>query len=128
VTDDEFIAAVLAACRRVPNAEAVALGGSRARGDHRSTYERDYCRYWADTTNPISCAGALARVVLQCAHARLAHRGAWALNEKRMVQAADLEHLYPTFSEIGSTRASLSDAIAAVERTATDIAAELGPS
>ena len=30
--DKEFIETVVAACRRIPNAEAVNLGGSRARG------------------------------------------------------------------------------------------------
>jgi hypothetical protein len=35
VTDEEFFETVVAACRRLPNAEAVNLGGSRARGDFR---------------------------------------------------------------------------------------------
>src|SRR5207244_2066075 len=63
----------------------------------RAEGELAYSRYWADSENPISCAGGLARAVLQAAHARLAHRGVWALNEKRMVQWADLTHLYDRF-------------------------------
>jgi hypothetical protein len=39
-------------------------------------------------SNPIGCAGALAKAALQGAHARLAHRGIWALNEKRMASTA----------------------------------------
>lgn len=35
VTESEFIETVVAACRRLPSAEAVNLGGSRARGDFR---------------------------------------------------------------------------------------------
>ena len=52
------------------------------------TGELDYARYRTTSVNPISCAGTLAKVVLQGAHARLADRGIWALNEKRMVQWA----------------------------------------
>jgi predicted nucleotidyltransferase len=251
MTDDDFIEEVLAACRRVPNAEAFALGGSRARGDHRpdsdwdfavyyrgeidvrpfeelgwpgrvfrpfewgqvmyggavfdldgrhfdihyrnldvvehwcdeavegrfkvhilgfhlagiptymlmgelatnrviwgelphpsypvalrrtapphwlerATNEVGYCHYWAASANPISCAGGLARAVLQCAHARLADRGVWALNEKRIVQAAELEYLYPTFANIGSSRDELTEAIRAVDQTVSRLSSEVG--
>ncbi len=249
MTDDEFLATVVEACRRLPNAEAVALGGSRARGDHRPdsdwdfavyyrgdidvsvfetlgwdgrvhrpfewghvmyggavfdldgrhfdlhyrnldvvehwtreaeqgrfevhilgfhlagipTYmltgelatnhslfgmlptpqypdalqvaapvrwleraagELSYARYWADTANPINCAGALARAVLQCAHARLAHRRVWALNEKRMVEWAELTDLYPVFGAIGTTSQELAHAIAAVNKVHETVADE----
>jgi hypothetical protein len=249
VTDDEFIAEVTAACRRITNAEAVGLGGSRARGDHRPdsdwdfavyyrgdidiapfeslswsgrvfrpfewgqvmyggavfdldgrhfdihyrnldvvehwtreaqagrfevhilgfhlagipTYmlpgevatnvavwgelepieypsalraaapavwlanarnELSYAQYWATTANTVSCAGALARTVLQAAHARLAHRGIWALNEKRMVQWAELTSLYETFGNLGATAARLEEAIAAVSDAVREIEVE----
>jgi len=45
VTDDEFIESVVAECRRVPNAEAVNLGGSRARGDFRPDSDWDFAVY-----------------------------------------------------------------------------------
>lgn len=48
----------------------------------RAEGELGYARYWADSENPINCAGGLARATMQAAHARLAHRGIWALNEK----------------------------------------------
>jgi predicted nucleotidyltransferase len=252
MTDDEFLAEVVAACRRIPNAEAVGLGGSRARGDHRpdsdwdfSVYYRgeidvtpfddlgwdgrvfrplewgkvmyggavfdldgrhfdihyrnldvvdhwtreaqagrfevhilgfhlagiptymlpgevatntalwgelmpisypdalrvsapaswlnrargelSYARYWAQTTNTISCAGALARAVLQVAHARLAYRGVWALNEKRMVQWADMGGLNDLFGGLGTTTEELERAIDAVIDVADEVAAETKP-
>lgn len=80
--------------------------------------------YWAQTSNAISCSGALARAVLQIAHARLAHRGVWALNEKRMVQWAELTHLNETFSAIGNTTADLEAAIDAVSEVFAEIEAE----
>lgn len=252
MTDDEFIAEVAAACRRIPNAAAVALGGSRARGDHRPdsdwdfavyyrgdidvspfeslgwqghvfspfewghvmyggavfdldgrhfdihyrnldvvdhwtreaqagrfevhilgfhlagipTYmlpgevatstvlwgelhpigypealqaaapakwldraqgELSYAHYWAATNNPISCSGALARAVLQTAHARLAHRGVWALNEKRMIQWAELTGLYDVFGAIGTNDVELERAISAVAATCEEITKETAP-
>jgi hypothetical protein len=91
----------------------------------RATRELDYASYWASSANPISCAGALARVVLQGSHARLAHRGIWALNEKRMVQWADLTNLYGRFSSLGSSRGSLHLAIQDVRASIDEIETEV---
>jgi hypothetical protein len=66
---------------------------------------------WATSANPISCAGGLAKVVLQGAHARLAHRGIWALNEKRMVRLASLTGLNVRFSKLGLSERDLNRAI-----------------
>jgi hypothetical protein len=52
--------------------------------------------------------------VLQCAHARLAHQGVWALNEKRMVEWAQLTNLYDVFASIGLSSHELEAAIEAV--------------
>jgi predicted nucleotidyltransferase len=46
VTDDEFVERVVAACRQVPNVQAIALGGSRARGDHRADSDWDFAVYY----------------------------------------------------------------------------------
>jgi len=91
----------------------------------RAKRELDYASYWANSANPISCAGALARVVLQGSHARLAHRGIWALNEKRMVQLADLTNLYGRFSNLGSSRGSLHLAIQDVRASIGEIETEV---
>lgn len=90
----------------------------------RARAELSYAHHWARTTNPISCSGAMARVVLQAAHARLAHRGVWALNEKRMIQWAELTHLYDVFKAIGSTTGDLEKAISAVAATCDEITRE----
>jgi hypothetical protein len=91
----------------------------------RANRELDYAAFWADTENPISCGGSLAKAVLQSAHARLAYRGIWALNEKRMVQWAELTHLYGQFSQLGSSRSDLIKSIQAVRFAIHEIEAEL---
>ena len=91
----------------------------------RANRELEYARYWVASANPISCAGALARVVLQGAHARLAHRGIWALNEKRMVQWADLTDLYGSFASLGSSEEELRVVFQDVQASVDDIETEV---
>src|SRR5665213_3435353 len=50
--DDEFIDWVVAACRGLPNAEAVNLGGSRARGDFRPDSDWDFAVYYRGEIDP----------------------------------------------------------------------------
>ncbi len=50
--DDEFIETVVAACRQLPNAEAVNLGGSRARGDFRPGSDWDFAVYYRGDVDP----------------------------------------------------------------------------
>ena len=91
----------------------------------RAGRELDYADYWAISENPISCAGALAKAVLQGAHARLAHRGIWALNEKRMVQWADLATLNERFAGLGSSTNELQLAIREVKAALAGIETEV---
>src|ERR1700728_3914235 len=49
MTDDEFVATVIAACQRLPNMVAVTLGGSRARRDHRADSDWDFAVYYRGT-------------------------------------------------------------------------------
>lgn len=93
----------------------------------RARAELSYAHHWARTANPINCAGALGRAVLQTAHARLAHRGVWVLNEKRMIQWAELTHLYEVFEAIGSTAGDLEKAISAVGAACDEITREAAP-
>jgi predicted nucleotidyltransferase len=90
----------------------------------RAGRELDYARYWARTENPVACAGALAKVVMQLAHARLAHRGIWALNEKHMVEWAELAEIEPLFAGLGSSRSELHRAIDALHALASTISSE----
>jgi hypothetical protein len=56
----------------------------------------------------------LARAVVEAAHARLAAKGAWVLNEKRTVQRAGLDHLTAHFANLGRTPGELHDAVQTV--------------
>lgn len=91
----------------------------------RASRELEYAAYWAASENPIGCAGALAKVVLQAAHARLAHRGVWTLNEKRMVQWAELTDLFDRFSDLGSTQAQLQRSIEDVRAVVEEVEREI---
>jgi hypothetical protein len=91
----------------------------------RANQELGYASYWVTSANPISCAGALARVVLQGAHARLAHRGVWALNEKRMVQWANLTNLYSRFARLGSSAEVLRVVLRDVRASVAEIESEV---
>lgn len=90
----------------------------------RANRELDYASYWARTENPISCAGAVAKSVIQAAHAVLAHRGLWALNEKRMIQWAGFEGLYGLFGGLGTSCRELETAIAEVRELVAGVEAE----
>jgi hypothetical protein len=59
----------------------------------------------------IGCAGLLAQAVLQVAHARLAERGEWALNEKRMVEQTGLEHVAGLFGQLRPEPSELREAV-----------------
>jgi hypothetical protein len=93
----------------------------------RAGRELEYARYWVKTEDPIACAGGLAKVVMQLAHARLAHRGVWALNEKHMVEWADLAEIMPVFAHLGSSGLELDRAIDALVALATTISSETAP-
>ena len=47
------------------------------------------------------CVGSLARAIMAVAHARLAERGEWTLNEKRLVQRAGLTEAEQVLASIG---------------------------
>jgi nucleotidyltransferase-like protein len=62
----------------------------------------------------IGCAGSLARAVIEAAHGRLAARGIWALNEKRIVEQAGFTELQEPFAYLGATPADLGRALRTV--------------
>lgn len=74
---------------------------------------------YATMGDPIGVAGALARAIMEEGHARLAARGEWVLNEKRLAARAGLAHLRPILASVGYDAPALSAAIAAV-RTALE--------
>jgi predicted nucleotidyltransferase len=60
------------------------------------------------------CAGMLADAVLSAAHARLAERREWVLNEKRLVERAGLADVQPLLAGPGATSAELAATVATV--------------
>ena len=62
----------------------------------------------------VCCAGMLAGAVLGVAHARLAARREWVLNEKRLVQRAGLEEAQAALARLGATSTELAATVAAV--------------
>lgn len=57
-------------------------------------------------------AGLLARAALAAAHARLATRGAWALNEKGLLPRAGLEEAGEILTAVGWTPRRMQDSVA----------------
>ena len=66
---------------------------------------------YAGRGDALGCVGGLARAVIEAAHARLAARGRWALNEKRIVERAGLDGLAPRFARLGGTPAALHETV-----------------
>jgi predicted nucleotidyltransferase len=69
---------------------------------------------YARANDAVCCAGMLAESVLCIAHARLAERRAWVLNEKRLVQRAGLDEVQAMLARPGATAAELADTVAMV--------------
>lgn len=62
----------------------------------------------------VCCAGMLAEATLCMAHARLAERHEWVLNEKRLVQRAALDEVQATLASPGAARTELAASVATV--------------
>ena len=63
-----------------------------------------------------ACAGSLARAIMAVAHARLAERGEWTLNEKRLVQRAGLTDAELLLSDIGQQPEELAQTVQRVRQ------------
>jgi hypothetical protein len=73
-----------------------------------------FARAHAAAADPVCCAGMLADAVLSAAHARLAERREWVLNEKLLVGRAGLEGIQELLARPGATSAELGATVAAV--------------
>jgi len=60
----------------------------------------------------VACAGSLARAVMASGHARLAERGEWVLNEKRLVRRAGLSTAEAVLTNLGNDPAQLTQSVA----------------
>jgi class 3 adenylate cyclase len=65
----------------------------------------------------VCCLGMLANAVLCIAHARLAERHEWVLNEKRLVQRAGLDEVQTLVARTGTTESELTTTVIAVNDT-----------
>lgn len=72
---------------------------------------------YARTGEAAACSGMLVHAALCAAHARMAQRGEWVLNEKRLLQRAGLEHvseLLPAASDAGNLAAAVAAVVKAL--------------
>lgn len=105
------------------------LSGTLPRPEYPPLLRETAGRFWHDSAqltlayaekayaamgDPIGVAGALARAIMEEGHARLAARGEWVLNEKRLAARAGLTHLRSVLAAVGNDASALSAAIATV--------------
>jgi predicted nucleotidyltransferase len=114
------LAGELAVCRpisgelprpRFPEPLADAAAG-RWRG--RAGVALMFAEIHARAGDTVCCSGMLACAVLCVAHARLAERREWVLNEKGLVARAGLEEAQALLARPGSTGAALAETVEAV--------------
>ena len=65
----------------------------------------------ARSDDAVCCAGMLVEAVLCVAHARLARRREWVLNEKRLVERAGLGQSQALLAQPGASRAELMETV-----------------
>lgn len=78
-----------------------------------------FARIYTEPADAVCCTGMLTRATLCTAHARLAERREWVLNEKRLVERAGLEEVQGMVANAGRSSAELG-------ATAAMVAAVLG--
>jgi predicted nucleotidyltransferase len=81
-----------------PDALAAA---ARERWEGRASVALMFASGHARLDDAVACAGMLAAAILCAAHARLAARREWVLNEKRLVQRAGLERAQAVLASAG---------------------------
>ncbi len=94
-----------------PEALAAAAAG---RWEGRARVALLFARQHAAGGDAVCCAGMLANAVLCAAHARLAERREWVLNEKRLVQRAGLDVVQTLLPRPGATATELSAGVTTV--------------
>ena len=110
----------LAICRRIAGelprpsfpAALAATAGERWRG--RAGVALMFAQGYAHAADVVCCAGMLAEAVLCVAHARLAERREWVLNEKALVRRSELDEVQALLARPGATSAELAATVATV--------------
>jgi predicted nucleotidyltransferase len=75
-----------------------------------------FARGHAHLGDVVACSGMLVQAALCVAHARLADRHEWVLNEKRLVRRAGLQGIEPLVASPGADGAELGATVAAAGR------------
>ena len=91
--------------------EALKATAPRWWRDLRS-FSLDVAGHHARRADAVGCGGLLAKAAIAEAHARLAERGLWVLNEKGIVARASLPEAGAILAAPGSTTQDLSDSVA----------------
>jgi predicted nucleotidyltransferase len=94
-----------------PDALATA---AESRWKGRASVSLMFAKSYASLGDTVCCAGMLVDATLCTAHARLAQRHEWVLNEKHLVRRAGLDQLQPVLAQPGSTTEELLTAVATV--------------
>jgi len=91
----------LALCRPIagelprPEFPAALAGTAPVRWRGRASVCLMFARTHATLGDAVACTGMLSQAALCVAHARLAERREWVLNEKRLIQRAELDAVQP---------------------------------
>jgi Nucleotidyltransferase domain len=110
----------LATCRPIagdlprPDFPAALAETAAERWHGRARVALMFANLHASAPDPVACAGMLAQAVLCEAHARLAQRRQWVLNEKNLVRRAGLDDTHQLLATAGATRAALTQTVTAV--------------
>lgn len=94
--------------------EALAVSAP-ARWSGRASVSLMFAKGYAESRDGVCCAGMLVDAALCTAHARLAQRREWVLNEKRLLHRAGLDEIEALIAVTTAPQMTLTAAVAAVE-------------
>jgi predicted nucleotidyltransferase len=98
----------------LPNFPEPLAATAATRWEGRARVSLMFAQGHANAGDAVCCAGMLAGAVLCVAHARLAERREWVLNEKRLVRRAGLDAVQALLARPGATSAELAATVATV--------------
>jgi len=110
----------LALCRPIhgelprPGFPEPLAAGAHMRWEGRASVSLMYAARYAAVSDAVCCTGMLVDAALSAAHGRLAQRREWTLNEKRLLQRADLDAVHGLLSPATIATSGLPGTVAAV--------------
>ena len=91
------------------------------------SFSLDYARVLAKSGNIVGTTGQAAKAIMEEAHAILCERGQWALNEKRLIETAELTGVQGLFAQVPDDSASIVQWVDLVAHQLGVSTAELSP-